>query len=68
MSPYVQYVNALVQLSEGEFTAAENTFDTAVAAGLSLDHLSDFLAALVVEGRFIQALQMRVRYSDANQG
>ncbi|MES0863943.1 tetratricopeptide repeat protein [Ruegeria sp. SCPT10] len=66
--PYTQYVNALVMLNEGQFKAAESTFDMAIEAGLSEDYLGDFLSALVAEGRIVQALRMRVRYSNGNQG
>ncbi|WP_239335719.1 tetratricopeptide repeat protein [Ruegeria sp. Ofav3-42] len=61
---FVQYTNALVMLGEGSFDTAEDTFDTAIADGLSDDYLGDFLSALVAEGRFIQAIKMRARYSN----
>lgn len=62
-APYVQYVDALVMLAEGEFDAAEDRFDAAMEAGLSPDYLSDFLSVLVAEGRFVQAIKLRVRYN-----
>ncbi|WP_420586294.1 tetratricopeptide repeat protein [Ruegeria sp.] len=66
--PYLQFVEARVMIGEGEFKAAETAFDAAVEAGLPEERLSDFLTDLVVEGRFMQALSMRLRYSTATQG
>ncbi len=60
---YIQFTNALVLLGEGKFDTAEKTFDAAIQAGLSEDNLSEFLSSLVAEGRFVQAIRMRVRYS-----
>lgn len=62
-APYVQYVDALVLSREGDFEAAEDRFDNAIKAGLSRGYLSDFLSVLVGEGRFIQAIKLRVRYN-----
>ncbi|WP_108859940.1 lipopolysaccharide assembly protein LapB [Ruegeria sp. Alg231-54] len=61
---FEQYTNALVLLAEGRFDAAESMFDSATAAGLHQDYLSDFLAALVAEGRFMQAIKMRARHKN----
>jgi len=61
---YAQFVNALVLLEEQKFELSEQTFDQAISAGLSTDNLTDFLSALVVHGRFVQAIRVRVRYSD----
>ncbi|WP_282120771.1 tetratricopeptide repeat protein [Ruegeria atlantica] len=61
---FEQYTNALVMLAEDRFDAAESMFDSATAAGLHQDYLGDFLAALVAEGRFMQAIKMRARYKN----
>lgn len=61
---FEQYTNALVLLVEDRFDAAESMFDSATAAGLHQDYLGDFLAALVAEGRFMQAIKMRARYKN----
>lgn len=61
---FEQYSNALVLLAEDRFDAAESMFDSATAAGLHQDYLGDFLAALVAEGRFMQAIKMRARYKN----
>ncbi|WP_282151892.1 tetratricopeptide repeat protein [Ruegeria atlantica] len=61
---FERYTNALVLLAEDRFDAAESMFDSATAAGLHQDYLGDFLAALVAEGRFMQAIKMRARYKN----
>ncbi|WP_299891219.1 tetratricopeptide repeat protein [uncultured Ruegeria sp.] len=61
---YARFIHALVLLSEGNFAASESTFDDAVSLGLSEDYLSDYLSELVAEGRIMQAIKMRVRYSN----
>lgn len=65
---YVQYVNALVLVHESQFKEGEAAFDGAIEAGLDEDYLGDFLSALVRENRFVQAIQMRVRYSNRAKG
>ena len=62
---FEQFTNALVLLNEGRFDTAESTFDSAMAAGLPEDYLSDFLSELVAEGRFLQAIKMRARYGNS---
>ncbi|MEX0316298.1 MAG: tetratricopeptide repeat protein [Ruegeria sp.] len=61
---YTQFINALVLLREERFEQGEAAFDAAIEAGLHGDYLGDFLSALVDKSRFMQAIQMRVRYSD----
>jgi len=61
---WARYYDARILVAEGEFDKAEIEFDRAVAAGLPRKNLKDFLSVLVGEGRFMQAIQMRVRYSD----
>ncbi|MFY2822724.1 tetratricopeptide repeat protein [Ruegeria sp. MALMAid1280] len=65
---HLHFVDALVMLSEGEFKAAERRFDDAITTGLSEDYLPEFLEALVAEGRFMQAIAMRLRYATSTQG
>ena len=64
--PYIQYVNALVLVSEGQYQSAETSFDAAVNAGLSDHYLDDFIAALIEEGQFTQAIKTRVRHTFAH--
>lgn len=64
VSQWSLYSNALVLVAEHGFEDAEAEFDRAVSSGLSSSELSGFLAALVAQSRFMQPIQMRVRYSD----
>lgn len=57
---------ARVLLAERDFEAAEAGFDAAVAAGLPESQLSEFLTALIAEGRMVQAIRMRARYAIGN--
>ncbi|MBO9436818.1 tetratricopeptide repeat protein [Ruegeria sp. R13_0] len=66
--PHISFVDALVMLSEGEYKPAELRFDEAIKVGLPEDYLPDFLEALVAEGRFMQAIAMRLRYGLSTQG
>jgi tetratricopeptide (TPR) repeat protein len=66
--PHISFVDALVMLSEGEYKPAERRFDEAIKVGLPEDYLPDFLEALVAEGRFMQAIAMRLRYGLSTQG
>ncbi|WP_372570414.1 tetratricopeptide repeat protein [Ruegeria jejuensis] len=61
---FVLYTNALVLIQEQRFEEAESAFDSAIDAGLDAEYLGDFLSALVGKGRFMQTIQVRVRYSD----
>ncbi|MCV2888460.1 tetratricopeptide repeat protein [Ruegeria sp. XHP0148] len=64
VSQWSLYNNALVLVAEHRFEEAEAEFDRTVSSGLSASELSGFLAALVAQSRFMQAIQMRVRYAD----
>ena len=58
------FYDALVMVAEDRFDEAEARFDMAVEAGLPDSKLEEFLKALVGKSQFLQAVQMRVRYSD----
>lgn len=61
---YLMYYDAMIMVSEDQFDTAEARFDEANELGLSVWYLSNFISALVGKSRFMQAIQMRVRYSD----
>jgi tetratricopeptide (TPR) repeat protein len=61
---WLLYYNALLMVKEHLFETAEQEFDAAVKAGLPRTRLKTFLSSLVGEGQFMQAIEMRVRYSD----
>ncbi|CUH52499.1 tetratricopeptide repeat protein [Shimia marina] len=58
------YYDALTLIGEKDFQAAEQRFDQAVDAGLPQEELGFFLKQLVGAAQFVQAIQMRVRYSE----
>ncbi len=58
------FYDALVMVAEDRFDEAEARFDVPVEAGLPNSKLAGFLKALVGKSQFVQAIQMRVRYSD----
>ncbi len=58
------YYKSLIQVAAQAFDAGEASFDQARAQGLPARYLPDFLAALVAEGQFLQAINMRVRHAD----
>ncbi|MFY0617435.1 tetratricopeptide repeat protein [Shimia sp.] len=61
---FLIFYDALTLIGEKKFAAAEARFDEAAAAGLPDDELAYFLGQLVGAAQYVQAIQMRVRYSE----
>ena len=62
--PWLIYYDALTQVGEGAYAAAEARFDAAIKAGLPREELTYFLEQLVGAAQYVQAIKLRVRYRD----
>ncbi|WP_270726413.1 tetratricopeptide repeat protein [Shimia sp. Alg240-R146] len=67
LEPYLMYYDSLILINEQEYAQAEARFDEAVAAELPVERLSNFLKQLVGAAQYLQAVQMRVRYSSLEE-
>lgn len=63
-SRWARFYSARIMVGENRFDEAEQEFDLAVANGLSERHLKTFLSDLAQRGRYLQVIQMRLRYQD----
>jgi len=60
---FLMFYESLVLVGEGDYVAAETRFDEAMAADLPKSQLKRFLKSLVGAAQYVQAVQLRVRYS-----
>lgn len=61
---WLRYYRSRILIAEGHYNAAEAEFDAAVAEGLPMSKLDRFIANLVGQRQYIQAIKMRVRYEN----
>ncbi|TCL07971.1 tetratricopeptide repeat protein [Shimia isoporae] len=66
-APFLIFYDALVLIGEEKYTEAEARFDDAVAADLPPERLKYFLKQLVGAAQYLQAVQMRVRYTEQSE-
>lgn len=62
---WLRYYRSRILVAEGHYQKAEAEFDAAVAEGLPLSKLDRFIAYLVGQHQYLQAIKMRVRYKNA---
>ena len=60
---FLMFYESLVLVGEGDYVTAETRFDEAMAADLPKSQLKRFLKSLVGAAQYVQAVQLRVRYS-----
>ncbi len=63
-SPYPPYYLALVLAGQGEFDAAEESFETALEQGLPKGQIRFFLQALAERGQYVRMVQWRLRRAE----